>query len=177
MNTTHREAIHLAAAMGKSVSVAALLDLGAYVNAVNSKQETAVMLAARCGHVDTVRLLLDYGCDITYRDEEGFDVLQQVVHQDQLEMVKLLLERGASSHVDGGLFSERALALAALFASTEIVSLIIANGAAVDHADSIGDTALMGAAFRGDVDIIRMLVSAFDTLMLILHHQRDGDAP
>jgi hypothetical protein len=63
--------LHKAAEEGKVEDVSRLLDVGAEINAVDSKGRTALYLACEKGHADVVRVLLDRGA--------GFGSLTRVV--------------------------------------------------------------------------------------------------
>ena len=63
--------IHWAADRGDVAVVAALLDLGADVNAVDDEGQTALHFAASCGHLEVAQLLLDRRADVGVQDKDG----------------------------------------------------------------------------------------------------------
>ena len=86
--------LEAAAGLGLDEQAARLLPL-----AGRDSRHAALALAAQHGHVEAVRLLLDAGEDPNRYNPDGFHAhstpLHQAVWADQLEVVKLLVERGA----------------------------------------------------------------------------------
>jgi len=64
-----------AAENGTAVTVTALLDARARVDAVSKTGFTALIVAAAGGHADCVALLADRGADVAARHAEGVDAL------------------------------------------------------------------------------------------------------
>ena len=88
------ETLAAAAGLGRTEEVARLLP------AANARdRHAALALAAQHGHVDVVRLLLDRGEDPSRYNPDGFHAhstpLHQAVWSDHVEVVKLLVARGA----------------------------------------------------------------------------------
>jgi Ankyrin repeats (3 copies) len=83
-----------AAGLGRTEEAARLLP-----SAGRDSRHAALALAAQHGHAEVVRLLLDAGEDPNRYNPEGFHAhstpLHQAVWSDQLDVVKLLVERGA----------------------------------------------------------------------------------
>jgi ankyrin repeat protein len=75
-----------------------LVSRGADVNARSKRGETALADAAGRGDVEGVKLLLEKGADVNVADYRGYTPLIQAVQydRDSPEIVKLLLDRGAS---------------------------------------------------------------------------------
>jgi ankyrin repeat protein len=94
-----------AADEGDTAAVARLLAAGADPNALASGrdpsgkafQTTALIEAAGEGRPETVRLLLDAGADPSLANGEGFAPLMGAALRGQLEVLRLLLARGAAA--------------------------------------------------------------------------------
>lgn len=85
-----------AAADGDTKTVVALLDEGLEVNkGLPLVGTNALILAAGHGHVETVRALLDNGADVNATDASGWTALHAAAYKGSLEVMQLLLERGA----------------------------------------------------------------------------------
>jgi hemoglobin len=83
-----------------------LVQAGAKVNAAEgAKRCTALHMAARRGNVEIAEALLDCGADIEARDSLGDTPLRRSVNCNKIEVVALLLARGAQrdSRGNGGL--------------------------------------------------------------------------
>jgi ankyrin repeat protein/mono/diheme cytochrome c family protein len=80
---------------GNAQSVRLLLDSGADPNIKNDVGATALMWAV--GEPEKARLLLEHGADVNARSDDGRTPLLIATGQrDSIEIVKLLLDRGAS---------------------------------------------------------------------------------
>ena len=64
--------------------------MGAYVNDVNSYEETALILAAKNGHTSIVRILLKHGADPMLVDAEGKNALQNAEAAGHKEIIEIL---------------------------------------------------------------------------------------
>ncbi len=87
-----------AAKKGDTVSIKALLDAGADVDAKDTDfyyGQTALILAVREGHTDVVRMLLDAGADVNAKDNNGQTALMVAEAEGHTEIVELLKKAGA----------------------------------------------------------------------------------
>jgi cytohesin len=118
---------------------ALLLAKGADVNAKGQQKRTPLHLAAEKGDVAMVNLLLDHGADtkIEYQYSavnnvwSGPNALMDAADNNRIEVVKVLLERGADPNAveGGGQFGMTAMARARDHNLTAIVDLLKAHGA------------------------------------------------
>lgn len=91
----------------------------------------------------------------------GFTVLGYAAHRGQVEMVNLLLSRGADTHSKGE-YGKTALMKASAAGHVAVVLLLLRHlgGCGLDERDNYGDTALACACHRGRVEIVRLLLLA-----------------
>jgi ankyrin repeat protein len=164
-----------------------LLRHGADPNATDDGGDNLPMriLAGHSGkreELDTiVPLLLDHGLDVNAKNRFGKTLLQLACWWGRLNLVQLLIQRGASIHKD-----DRALG-ALLVEVTEggnrpvvpgqhkeIVRLLIENGADVDTTNGSGDTVLMFACKQGHVDLADFLLKKGADINRMNSHALDG---
>ena len=120
--------------------------------------------AAKAGNLDEVKLQLDQGADIEAHDSEGYTSLMHAAHEGRLGVARLLLERKAKPTTTYT-YSEKSSHIALLCASTrltpehhEIATLLLENGADVNQVNCYNNTALMWAAYTGNVKLVQMLL-------------------
>lgn len=88
--------IHVACANGHLSILDTLVEVGADLKALDKLGGTPLHAAASFGQAEVVSRLLDLGCDLkAARTSDGASPLVLAVIQDHVEVVKLLLARGA----------------------------------------------------------------------------------
>jgi len=100
-------------------------------------------------------MILDYGIDINEYDNYGSIVLFEALELENLEMLKLLLERG--SHTTDK-FGNSAIVEAASNGNKRAVAILLDFGVDVNNMDPDGRTALHKAGEAGDVEMVEMLL-------------------
>jgi ankyrin repeat protein len=100
-------------------------------------------------------MILDYGIDINEYDNYGSIVLFKALELENLEMLKLLLERG--SHT-ADKFGNSAIVEAASNGNKRAVAILLDFGVDVNIMDPDGRTALHKASEAGDVEMIKVLL-------------------
>jgi ankyrin repeat protein len=75
-----------------------LLDKGADPNRKDEGGYTALMYAVRAGGVETVLYLINHGAEIDAKNSQG-SALCQAVAEDNIEALRLLIERGADMSI------------------------------------------------------------------------------
>jgi ankyrin repeat protein len=149
-NESERNTALLAAIReGDQASVRSLLDQGADVNARHDLGDTALQQAALNADREMMRLLIQRGADVNAGGPQGDSVLLRAVHDPA--KVKLLLDHGA--RVDN-----RAMLLAATLPGSRPTLELLLQGGGNVNADVGGVTALMCAAFGGDLEAVRFLL-------------------
>jgi len=87
----------LAAQYGRRETVLCLLERGANVNAITTRDElTALALAAKEGHKGTVRALIERGADANMSDSYGWTPLHFTASWGRKETAKLLIRQGGA---------------------------------------------------------------------------------
>jgi ankyrin repeat protein len=88
--------LHLASSSGHGAAVVRLLDAGSNAAAVTATGVQSVHFAAQSGTAEGVRALLDRGVGVDVRDvTHGRTPLVFAVSQNRIEVMKVLIERGA----------------------------------------------------------------------------------
>lgn len=117
-----------AALNGGAASVGLLLDAGADAKARTKRGETALANAASRGDLASVKLLLDKGADVRNVDYNGYTPLMHAAYYDDasLEMIQLLLSRGADVHAvgKGEVAGETAVSIAARRGDTDVLRIL-----------------------------------------------------
>ncbi|KAJ6541217.1 ankyrin repeat-containing domain protein [Mycena vulgaris] len=128
-----------------------LLDHKADVNKRGRYNRSPLLIAIRLGNTDIVRLLLDHEAEVNERSDDGWTPLLAAIMEGNTEIVRLLLVAGADVNVTGdtdnmpiiieddiyqvnptGGETASALQVASLMGSTELVDLLLKNGANVN---------------------------------------------
>ncbi|KAK4216221.1 ankyrin repeat-containing domain protein [Rhypophila decipiens] len=145
-----------AAANGNTEMAGRLLKEGADVNFRNHLKQTPLDLSIEYRHVAISELLLDAGASIE-RVPGRFPALHRAVQSSNLEMIYVLLDKGADPNEedeDGC----TALAEAASGGVKNLVEVLLDAGAHVNVRDKSGITALYRAAENGHLSVVDLLL-------------------
>ena len=117
-----------------------------------------LIAAAEQGDTSALLRLIATGVDLNGRDARGRTALMAATHANQVQVVRLLLEAGADVDIQDGQLDNPFLYAGAegLF---EILKLTIAAGADPSLTNRFGGTALIPAAERGHVAVVRELLT------------------
>ena len=102
---------------GNTQELERMIRYGINVNLCTHKDDSLLMLATYNANLATSKMLLEFGADTDKRNQRGQTPLEGVCFKGNLEMVKLLVENGAS--MDGN-----ALVYAGIFGHKEIVDYL-----------------------------------------------------
>ena len=155
----HLSSIHIAALNGHTQVVEFFVSIGVNVNFVNNKHDTPVLWAARWNHIDTARSLIRLGADLDHQNDKGSTPLYWAVRYGLKDMVELLIKEG---NADVNQMRKLGLVYPVVLASTlgysQIVEVLIRNGADVNVKITGGFTPLHHAAQQGNIDTVALLL-------------------
>ena len=157
--------LHQAAHSGDMVTLKRHIAEGADLEARDGNGRTPLHVAAFASRYDAVRVLIKSGADPNALDDQTYDIVTIASVPDDLEMVDLALNLGASAGNTTSPYDGTALIAAAHLGHFEVVERLIAGGAPLNHVNNLGWTALMEAVVLGDggqnhVKTVRVLVAA-----------------
>ncbi len=157
-----RSPLRVAAEKGRMDILNILLDAGAVQNYPSSVEEPAFMVALKKGHNDIAKLLLlRFPASVNMPDREGLTPLAWAVDKKQVETAQMLIDAGAK------LYPERLTKLQFDILNTavdrdsiELVNMLLAAKEDQNLYASDQSSALINASIRGNVQIVKELLSA-----------------
>ncbi len=155
---SHAGATALMWAVDDAAKVAELLKAGADVNARSNRGTTALLAASVIfGNTPVVSSLVSAGADVNATDADGWTPLVKAASAGDVQMVRLLIARGAKVEQVSGNFSP--LTAAAWYGHTEVARLLVESGAGVNTIDgNFGMPPIAVAAVFDREDILRLLL-------------------
>lgn len=111
------------------------------------------------GDIRSVDVDLGRGADPNEADIFGMPPLAASVGNDDVQITRMLVARGASPDTYAGKAAGHVLAMAAARGNTSIVKLLLQSGATVKLQDDDGWHALIFAAGAGDIEMVEALQS------------------
>lgn len=136
-------------------TVAGLIVRGVGVDTVDGQGNSLLTIAAREGSLHASRSLLDAHARIDWANQAGETALMHAAIQGHLEVVRLLLVRGAEVNRNGW----TPLIYAAVKGSVPIARLMLAYGAKIDAGAPNGYTALMMAVRENHQELAAFLLA------------------
>src|SRR5262249_48172911 len=126
--------------------------------------DTALLLASENGHLKVVQALLAAGADVNAKGYGGFTALIRASRRNYLEVVRALLAAKADVNAARNDLDRTALLEATDYDVREdhldVVRALVEAGANANAIDGTGVTALIEAASRGRLAIVRVLLAA-----------------
>src|SRR5690349_6302748 len=171
--------LHAAAAKGDAAEIARLLAAGENIDAVDSHRRTPLHVAAHFGHQVAAQALVKGGANPNALDAQQYDIVTIAAVNNDVPMLKLALAGGCSPNNITSPYQGTALIAAAHLGHAEVVRVLIAAGAPLDHVNNLGWTALiesivLGNGGRSHTDTLKSLVDAKASLNLA---DRNGQTP
>jgi ankyrin repeat protein len=124
-----------------------------------ANQPTQLMKAVAAGDLDTARMLIDAGNSVNVSTPQG-SALSWAVDNKQVNAVMYLLSLGANPNMGIPQGKSSPLMTVAGEGETQLVRLMLAAGADVNYADSVGNTAIAQAAYNGHLTTVKTLLKA-----------------
>ena len=154
--------LHEAISEGDIESISFLLSKGADVNMLNNSTQSPLIIAIEADEVniDLIKLLIDTGANINFKDSQGDSPLILAGEQQDLELMRVLLN---TPNINVNIVDRRgrtALHEAIISSNIEMCRLLIEYGADVNIQDNNGDTPLLKAfkVNEFNLEIVRLLV-------------------
>ena len=171
--------LHDAAGCGKTEAACELINLDATRSVVAGMYGAPLHQAAIAGHMETVIAMLEEGCPIDAVDSDGATVLHCAARSGHVELVRELVGRGCDVNAmcaDGWTPLHSAAACGRTEAVCELIKLDATKSSVVVHdampsrpqvcecgiigtRNSFGQTPVMLAASRGQVEVFKLLTS------------------
>ena len=142
--------LHEAAAKGDVAEIEKLIKDGEKPNIQDSKSRTPLHVAAYLKKHEAARALLKLGANPNALEIERYDVVTIAAVANDLEMLKIVLDGGASARNITSRYAGTALIAAAHLGHSEAVKLLVAARAPLNHVNNLGWTALMEAVVLGN---------------------------
>jgi ankyrin repeat protein len=124
---------------------------------IGTKRTTPLEIAVSMQRVPTVKLLLRYDAQIAGGANHILTLVPYWERETDVEIVKVLLEAGASVSATND-YGSSPLHVAAYGGSVGAVDLLLKNKADVSSIDRTDSTALHRAAFSGSVEVVQKLI-------------------
>ena len=141
---------HAAAVKGDAEAIRALAAKGAEVNARDTRARTPLMVAAHFGKHEAAKALIAAGADHAALDADRYDAVTVASVANDPKMLRILLAAGASAALVTSPYNGTALIASAHLGHAEVVRLLIAAKAPLDHVNNLGWTALIESIVLGD---------------------------
>ena len=157
-----RNPLHVAAVEGQSAVVATLVTKGASLEALDTDKRTPLCEAAKHGKRDAAAALLDAGANLhAHCRSIDMEPLHIAGGADAVDVVKLLLERGADPNVKD-YWDQTPLHQVAAEANSgvEVAKVLIAAHAELEIHDNRGFTPLLIAVNRNNLGLVVALLDA-----------------
>ena len=171
--------LHAAAAKGDVVDIEKLVKSGAPINARDGRARTPLHVAAFMQKPDAARALMRLGADANALEAQKYDIVTIAAVADDVPMLKVALEGGCRAGNITSPYDGTALIAAAHLGHDEVVRILIAAKAPLDHVNNLGWTAVIESIVLGDggkrhVATLKALVDAGANIGIA---DRSGDTP
>src|SRR5689334_2194411 len=171
--------LHAAAAKGDVAEIEKLVRSGAPIDARDGRARTPLHVAAFMQKPHAARALMQLGADANALDVQRYDIVTIAAVADDVPMLKVALEGGCKATNITSPYYGTALIAAAHLGHDEVVRILVAAKAPLDHVNNLGWTAVIESIVLGDggrrhVATLKALVDAGANINLA---DRSGETP
>ena len=157
--------LHAAAARGDVADIERRIAAGEDKEAIDLRQRTPLHVAVYRKQHDAARALLRLGADPNRLDIDRYDIITIAAVANDLPMLRIALEGGGNPKAVTSRYNGTALIAAAHLGHAEVVRMLIAAKAPLDHVNNLKWTALIESIVLGDggknhTETLRALVEA-----------------
>jgi uncharacterized protein len=157
--------LHAAAARGDVAEIEKRIAAGENSEATDARRRTPLHVAAFQKKHDAARALLRLGADPNTLEIDRYDIITIASVANDVPMLKIAIEGGGNAKAITSRYDGTALIAAAHLGHAEIVRVLIAAKAPLDHVNNLSWTALiesivLGNGGKNHTDTLRALVDA-----------------
>ncbi len=142
--------LHEAAAKGDVAEIEKLVAAGEKPNIQDSKSRTPLHVAVYLKQPEAARTLLRLGANPNALEIDRYDIVTIAAVANDLEMLKIALDGGGSAKTITSRYDGTALIASSHLGHVEVVKMLIAAKAPLNHVNNLGWTALMEAVVLGN---------------------------
>jgi len=142
--------LHDAAARGDVAEIEKLIAEGEKPNIQDSNSRTPLHVAVFRHHHAAARALIRLGADPNALDAQHYDIVTIAAVDNDVEMLKIALDGGGNPRAITSPYRGTALIAAGHLGHVEVVRMLIAAKAPLNHVNSLGWTALIEAVVLGN---------------------------
>jgi ankyrin repeat protein len=142
--------VFAAAQHGDAAQIARLVAAGNRVDARDNHGRTALHVATYARQHDAMRTLVGAGADPNALEQDRYDIVTIAAVADDVATLATALALGASAKNITSRYDGTALIAAAHLGHDEVVRMLIAAGAPLDHVNNLGWTAVIESIVLGD---------------------------
>ena len=157
--------LHAAAARGDVAEIEKRIAAGENKEAVDARQRTPLHVAVYQKKYDAARALIRLGADPNKLEIDRYDIITIAAVANDVPMLKIAIEGGGNPKAITSRYDGTALIAAAHLGHAEIVKMLIAAKAPLDHINNLKWTALIESIVLGNggvnhTETLRALVEA-----------------
>ncbi len=142
--------LHAAAARGDVAEIERRIAAGEDREATDARKRTPLHVAAFQRRHEAARTLLRLGADPDKQEVDRYDIVTIAAVANDVEMLKIAIAGGGNARAITSRYDGTALIAAAHLGHAEVVRVLIAAGAPLDHVNNLGWTALIESIVLGD---------------------------